>query len=88
MDFSATSPESPSLRSERRSSYGKGTPFAPDTPQQIDVGMTVLVNRRGGGLRKGIVKYVGYLPDKERQVYVGLELRNGGNISDLLLAGR
>ena len=50
--------------------------------------MTVLVSRHRGKLSRGIVRYVGYLPDKQRQVYVGLELGDGGNIRDLLLAGR
>ncbi len=76
MDFSPTSPES---RSPRKSSPEKGSPFAPDTPQQIDVGMTVLVSRHRGKLSRGIVKYVGYLPDKQRQIYVGLELGDAGN---------
>ena len=79
VDFSPTSPESPSPRSPRKSSPGKGPPFAPDTPQQIDLGMTVLVSRNRGKLSRGIVRYVGYLPDKQRQVYIGLELGDAGN---------
>ena len=77
MDLTPTSPDPISPRAERR--YSPGSPFAPDTPQQIDVGMTVLVSRHRGGLCKGIIKYVGHLPDKEDKIYVGLELRNGGN---------
>ena len=77
-----TSPEETSLRSKRTSSPGKGSPFAPDTPQQIDIGMTVLVSRNRGKLSRGVVKFIGYLPEKKDQVYVGLELHDADGKHD------
>ena len=73
VDFSPTSPDSRSPPTGRRS-----TTFAPDSPQQIDLGMTVLATRHRG-MSRGIVRYVGPLPDKGHKVYVGIELFNRGN---------
>ena len=82
MDFSPTSPDSTTPPTERRFSPGKGTPFAPDSPRQIDLGMTILVTRHRG-MSRGIVRYVGKLPDKGSKVYVGIELFGKGNILTL-----
>ena len=39
-----------------------------------------MVMRHRGNVSKGIVRYVGLLPDKGDKVYVGIELLNEGNI--------
>ncbi|CAB4031746.1 E3 ubiquitin- ligase PDZRN3 [Paramuricea clavata] len=87
VDFSPASPD-PSPRSERRSSPGKGSPFAPASPQHIDIGMTVLVSRNRGRLCKGIVQYVGCLPDHGNNVYVGLELHDADGKNDGVCQGQ
>ncbi|XP_028415444.1 uncharacterized protein LOC114538464 [Dendronephthya gigantea] len=78
-DFTLTgeglgSTPSPETASSRKSSPGKGTPFAPDSPRQLDVGMSVLVTRHRGKLSRGVVRYIGYLPEKLNKIYIGLEL--------------
>jgi hypothetical protein len=78
VDLSLTSPDQTSPRSKRRSSPGKSSPFGPDAPQQLDIGMKVLISRHRGKLSRGVVKYIGYLPDKKDQVYVGVELQDPG----------
>ena len=80
VDFSPTSPDSTSPPTERRFSPGKGTPFAPDSPRQIDLGMTLLFTRQRR-MSRGIVRYVGKLPEKGSKMYVGIELFERGNIS-------
>ena len=78
VDLTPTSPDQTSPRSKRRSSPGKSSPFAPDAPQQLDIGMKVLISRHRGKLSRGVVKYIGSLPDKKEQVYVGVELLDAG----------
>ena len=82
VDHTATSPEESSPHSKQRSSPEKEFPFAPDTPQQIEIGMTVLVSRNRGKLSRGVVKFIGCIPDKKHQVCVGLELHDADGKHD------
>ena len=71
---------SDTFRSPSRTNRNEGgTPFAPNTPQEIDIGMTVLITRNIGKLDKAIVRYIGTLPGQGNNVFVGLELSRPGN---------
>jgi len=48
-------------------------PFAPDSIDDISVGMRVLVTRKSGGTSKGIVKWKGHL-EGHSGPYIGIEL--------------
>ena len=58
----------------------KGTPFAPNSHEEIEIGMSVLVSHAGGRLSKGILRYSGPLPEQEQKVYLGLELFDAGTL--------
>ena len=79
-----TSPISPATsdvsQAAKTPSPKKGKPFAPNTPQEIDQGMKVLVTRACGKTERGKVKFVGYLPTKKDIVYLGLELEREGDL--------
>ncbi|KAL9968784.1 hypothetical protein ACROYT_G020908 [Oculina patagonica] len=52
-------------------------PFAPTSSSDIQLGMEVLVTRAGGQIGRGIVKYVGPLPGRKDNLYIGVELGSG-----------
>ena len=51
--------------------------FVPHSLDEIQVGMRVLVTRSMGKPGKGVVKYIGSLPEK-KEVYLGIELDTYG----------
>lgn len=52
-------------------------PYAPQSIKEIHLNDTVKFSRPGGKIAKGVVKYIGKLPDKNDQ-YLGLELDDEG----------
>ncbi|XP_048577641.1 signaling mucin HKR1 [Nematostella vectensis] len=62
-------------------------PFAPNSPQDIQLGMRVLVTRTRGNVGRGVVKYVGSLPDRT-DTYIGVELDSGEGKHDGSFGGK
>lgn len=52
-------------------------PFVPVKPDDIRIGDFVKFSRPGGKISKGMVKYIGPLPDRD-ETYYGLELDTEG----------
>jgi hypothetical protein len=48
-------------------------PFVPMRPEEINIDDVVKFSRPSGKITKGIVKYIGMLPERT-DVYLGLEL--------------
>lgn len=55
----------------------------PQNENEISLGNIVKFARPGGKISKGMVKYIGPLPERN-EVYFGLELDSEGNNSNLL----
>ena len=53
-------------------------PYAPSSITDIHINDLVKFSRPGGKISKGIVKYIGPIPDKSDQ-YLGLELEDEGS---------
>ena len=54
-------------------------PFVPIKPEDIQLGDVIKFSRPGGKISRGVVKYMGPLPDRS-DTYFGLELDIEGNI--------
>ena len=52
-------------------------PYAPSSINDIRLNDVIKFSRPGGKISKGVVKYIGSLPDKSDQ-YLGLELEDEG----------
>jgi hypothetical protein len=57
-------------------------PFVPLKPEDIRQGDFIKFSRPGGKISKGMVKYIGPLPERS-DVYFGLELDSEGSYSVL-----
>jgi len=53
-------------------------PYAPTSINDVHLNDIIKFSRPGGKISKGVVKYIGSLPDKTDQ-YLGLELEDEGN---------
>ena len=53
--------------------------FAPRSPDDLKLGHYIKFTRPGGKLNKGVVKYVGHLPDRDG-IYIGVELEGFGKL--------
>lgn len=54
-------------------------PFAPRSPNDIQLGDVVKFSRQGGKISRGCVKYVGHLPGRG-DIYLGVELERDGEL--------
>lgn len=57
----------------QRELMAKKRPFVPGKPDDIRIGDVIKFSRPGGKISKGMVKYIGPLPERS-DVYFGLEL--------------
>ena len=62
-------------------SFSPKRPYAPSSITDIHVNDLVKFSRPGGKISKGIVKYIGPIPDKSDQ-YLGLELEDEGKTNE------
>ncbi|XP_046849662.1 uncharacterized protein LOC124443175 isoform X3 [Xenia sp. Carnegie-2017] len=78
----------PSSSTSPKRSPGKGSPFAPNHPQELHKGMKILVSRTGGNSAQGVLRYIGRLPGKEEKIYVGVELHQPDGKHDGIFNGK
>jgi len=64
---------------KRESMISKKRPFVPSKAEDIRIGDVIKFSRPGGKISKGMVKYIGPLPDRN-DVYFGLELESEGEL--------
>ncbi len=62
----------------------KKRPFVPSKAEDIRIGDVIKFSRPGGKISKGMVKYIGPLPDRN-DVYFGLELESEGELPLLII---
>ena len=60
-------------------SFSPKRPYAPSSINDIRLNDLIKFSRPGGKISKGVVKYIGSLPDKSDQ-YLGLELEDEGKL--------
>ena len=72
----ASKPHPPSTSATQSRAKLFGKPFAPNSSQDVQLGMEVLVTRSRGQIGRGVVRYVGPIPGR-RDTYIGVELGPG-----------
>jgi hypothetical protein len=69
---------------KRESMLSKKRPFVPTKADDIRIGDIIKFSRPGGKISKGMVKYIGPLPDRH-DVYFGLELDSEGEFEQFYI---